>query len=92
MSIRTFPPATSFSANISCGVCQKRLTPANAAVGPYDAAGAIIYVCNQHLKDGLRFIVMLADYTAEERGKRPTNQKAAMLLAEKVVCDARFVY
>ena len=69
MSIIKLPNNESLPAEIMCVLCSRRISPADATIGPTDASGEPSMICNGHLWDDLKFIDMLADYLAGERNK-----------------------
>lgn len=69
MSILQLPTDKPQPNNTSCCLCGRLISKDIATLGPCDAEGNVTFICVGHSKDGLRFIVMLADYTADERQK-----------------------
>jgi hypothetical protein len=69
MGIIKFPQNEPLSEEITCVLCERKISPLDATLGPLGADGKPSMLCNGHLWDDLKFIDMLADYLAEERRK-----------------------
>ncbi len=69
MGLVDFPYNKPIPEEITCVLCERRILPSNATIGPLNAEGEVSLLCNGHLWDDLKFIDELADYLAGERHK-----------------------
>lgn len=92
MSILKLPSDDTVPAEVICALCDRRITPDCATLGPINAEGNITILCAGHLWDGLNFIDRLADYMAEEREKYFRNNGNNVMRFGGGGQDAWFVY
>lgn len=77
---------------MSCDICGKQISPEAASFGPYNAEGNVTTICDGHIRDGLRFIGMLADFTSKERQKYYAHNGNNLMQFRGVDADAGFIY
>ncbi len=66
MSITKFPAGMARPADIACDICRGQITLEDATLGPADgSAQRMAYICNSHLKDGMRLIDTLTTHLAD---------------------------
>jgi hypothetical protein len=56
-----------------CSLCREDIIGSNVAAGPYNSAGELTLICNQHLRDPRQFINLLADFMSIQRFELAQN-------------------
>lgn len=69
MGIIKFPPGVNKVNKLTCAICGRKISPAEATIGPANSEGNPTLLCNGHLWGGLSFIDQMADYMAKERSR-----------------------
>lgn len=67
MSIISSPTKLRSLNAVTCSLCSRPLSFAEATVGPLDASGNQTFACNNHLQQSHDFITGWADFNAAER-------------------------
>jgi len=88
ISATIFQTPTRTGPAMLCVLCGIEILEA-AAAGPYNAAGELTFMCNQHFRNSHQFIGFLADFIAEERNRTMQHKKIAFT---KAIPDAWFLY
>lgn len=69
MSVTKFPYNKPLPKEITCVLCERKISLTDATLGPLNAKGEVSLLCNGHLWDDFKFIDELADYIADQRQK-----------------------
>jgi hypothetical protein len=69
MSVTSFPYHKPTPTRAICALCKRSISLSEATVGPINAEGEVTLICNEHLREGRKFIDDLADFVAGERRK-----------------------
>lgn len=91
MGIIKFPYNQPLPQIIECELCNRRITPDVATLGPTNSKGGVAIICNGHLWGGRRLIDEYADYNAAER-RNFLNANGHNLMQFGGSQDVRVVY